>query len=140
MHFGSSLSFFRSLLFCIFFQFFIIANAQFPGAYVSSSNYSGTYNMNNNLVVGSVGGKGGVSSGGSTNYSVPIQVPSGLNGLVPSVSINYSSNNGNGISGYGFCLSATSSIAYDSKGLYYDAVVAAADITNGSPLHWMETA
>ncbi|MFN8262254.1 MAG: RHS repeat-associated core domain-containing protein [Chitinophagales bacterium] len=132
MHFGSSLSFFRSLLFCIFFQFFIIANAQFPGAYVSSSNYSGTYNMNNNLVVGSVGGKGGVSSGGSTNYSVPIQVPSGLNGLVPSVSINYSSNNGNGISGYGFCLSATSSIAYDSKGLYYDAVVAAADITNGS--------
>ncbi len=109
-----------------------ILKAQFPAQYAPSSTYAGTYNIDGNLVVGTVGGSGGASSGGSANYSVPIQVPSGLNGLAPSVSINYSSNNGNGIAGYGFNLSATSSITYEDKGMYYDATVSAADITKGS--------
>lgn len=109
-----------------------ILKAQFPAQYAPSSTYAGTYNIDGNLVVGTVGGSGGASSGGSANYSVPIQVPSGLNGLAPSVRINYSSNNGNGIAGYGFNLSATSSITYEDKGMYYDATVSAADITKGS--------
>ncbi len=60
--------------------------------------------------VGVLAGSGGVS-GGQASYSIPIQVPPGRKGMQPSVSLNYSSSNGNGVAGVGWSLSAGESIS-----------------------------
>jgi RHS repeat-associated protein len=47
----------------------------------------------------------GVSPTGASTYSVPIAVPPGTAGMVPSISLNYSSLNRNGFVGWGWSLS-----------------------------------
>lgn len=51
-----------------------------------------------------------VSSSGAATYSVPIEVPPGVAGMVPSVSLNYNSQAGIGIAGLGWSLDAYSVI------------------------------
>ena len=59
--------------------------------------------------VGALQGSGGVS-GGSATYSIPIQVPPGIAGMQPSISLSYSSRGGNGEMGMGWSLNAGSEI------------------------------
>ncbi|MCJ8270194.1 MAG: hypothetical protein MJK04_12420, partial [Psychrosphaera sp.] len=59
--------------------------------------------------IGSIKGESGIS-GGAANYSVPIQLPPGRAGMQPAVSLNYSSNGGNGLVGQGWSLSAGGAI------------------------------
>ena len=49
--------------------------------------------------------------GGAFSYQLPIAVPSGRNNLTPSVALNYSSQSGIGLAGFGWSLSATGSVA-----------------------------
>ncbi|MBV1909340.1 MAG: VCBS repeat-containing protein [Kangiellaceae bacterium] len=63
-----------------------------------------------NQLIGALQGQAGVS-GGAASYSIPITLPPGRAGMQPSVSLNYSSRNGNGIMGVGWSLSAGSSIS-----------------------------
>ncbi|QDP01563.1 polymorphic toxin type 50 domain-containing protein [Thalassotalea sp. PS06] len=49
--------------------------------------------------------------GGLFNYSIPLQVPIGRRNLAPSVALNYSSQNGNGIAGKGWSISAGESVS-----------------------------
>jgi hypothetical protein len=83
--------------------------------------------------IGVVAGSHGVNLGGNATYTIPIHIPMGINGMQPSVSINYNSGAGNGLLGYGWALSATSSITYDRKNLYHDGVLEPAYINAGSP-------
>ncbi len=50
-------------------------------------------------------------SGGAFSYSIPLSVPPGINGMQPSVSLNYSSQSGLSNAGYGWSMSAGSSIS-----------------------------
>ncbi|NQZ05943.1 MAG: hypothetical protein HRT35_02170 [Algicola sp.] len=60
--------------------------------------------------IGTIKGSTGIS-GGAASYSVPIQLPPGRAGMQPGVSLNYSSNGGNGLVGQGWSLSAGGSIS-----------------------------
>jgi len=51
-----------------------------------------------------VAGQFEVSAAGAASYSMPILVPPGSAGMVPSLSLNYSSQSGNGILGFGWSL------------------------------------
>src|SRR5690554_15806 len=55
-------------------------------------------------------GSAGVSGDGSANYNIPITLPPARGGLAPSLSINYSSNNGIGDLGVGWGLAGIESI------------------------------
>ena len=60
--------------------------------------------------VGALKGSLSVGGDGSASYSVPIDVPKGTGGMEPKLSLNYSSNGGNGIMGLGWSLGGLQSI------------------------------
>ncbi|MCU7796532.1 MAG: hypothetical protein KZQ75_05325 [Candidatus Thiodiazotropha sp. (ex Myrtea spinifera)] len=59
--------------------------------------------------VGAIAGEFSVSSGTAT-YSIPIQMPQGVAGMQPEVSLNYSSQGGNGLLGLGWSLGGLTTI------------------------------
>lgn len=60
---------------------------------------------------GAVGGSFAVDANGQANYSIPIEVPPGVNGVQPSLAISYNSKSGNGLLGVGWNLSGLSAIS-----------------------------
>ncbi|MDR1716872.1 MAG: FG-GAP-like repeat-containing protein, partial [Prevotella sp.] len=70
--------------------------------------------------VGSVSGSLNISPTGGAVYSIPIDVPQGVNGLQPTLSITYNSQTGNGLAGWGCNLSGLSVITRAPKDIYHD--------------------
>lgn len=69
--------------------------------------------------VGKIPVQSGVSSSGGKTYSIPIETAAGWN-FVPSLSISYDSQSGNGVAGYGWNIGGLSSISVRNKNYYYD--------------------
>ncbi|MCC6448844.1 MAG: VCBS repeat-containing protein [Chitinophagaceae bacterium] len=63
-----------------------------------------------------------VSDAGSATYSVPITLPPGIGGMKPDLSINYSSNGGNGLLGIGWAFSGMSVISRGNRTIAQDGV------------------
>lgn len=70
--------------------------------------------------VGRTSGRFNVSRAGSANYSIPIQVPAGINGIEPKLAFNYSSKAGNGQMGIGWDVGGLSKIYRCSKTKAFD--------------------
>lgn len=79
--------------------------------------------------VGTSPGSFSVSESGAATYSLPIQVPPGTAGMQPNLSLNYSSQGGNGHLGVGWSLGGLSSVTRcpttyaqdgDKQGINYD--------------------
>ncbi len=70
--------------------------------------------------VGSTDGSAAVSATGGVSYIIPIDVLKGTNGMEPTISLNYNSQGGEGIAGFGWSLSAYSAIGRQGKRQYYD--------------------
>jgi len=76
--------------------------------------------------VGSLKGSLAVGGDGSSTYSIPIDIPKGTAGMEPKLSLNYSSNGGNGVCGVGWSLGGLQKITRGpssaAKDSYYDPV------------------
>ena len=70
--------------------------------------------------VGSTEGVLDVSPTGGASYTIPIKVPKGINGMEPSVSLNYNSQSGNGIAGWGCNVGGISAITRGMSDIYHD--------------------
>jgi len=64
-----------------------------------------------------------VSATGAATYNIPIAVPPGINGVVPQVALNYNSQGGNGLAGYGWNVSGISSISRIAATQFHDGFV-----------------
>ena len=63
----------------------------------------------------------GTSQTGARTYDIPIDVPSGMNGHQPNISLSYNSQRGNSFMGVGWEISGLSRIVRCEKSLYYDS-------------------
>ena len=83
--------------------------------------------LNTTLQVGRTEGKASVSDLGAAIYQIPIKVVDGTNGMQPQISVDYNSQSGNGIMGYGWTMTGTSCITRVGRNYYFDG--AAGEIT-----------
>ena len=65
---------------------------------LSSTTYAQT------LLAGSVAGQFSVNQNGAATYTLLIQVPPGVTGMQPQLSLNYNSQDGHGLAGVGWSL------------------------------------
>lgn len=70
--------------------------------------------------VGTLGGSVDVGMTGGVVYSIPIEVPMGINGLQPELSLVYNSQSGNGLAGWKWDLAGLSSITRTGRTIYHD--------------------
>jgi RHS repeat-associated protein len=81
-----------------------------------------------------VGGSFSVTASGAFTYSVPIVVPPGIAGMAPTISLDYSSQNGDGMEGIGFTLSGFPAIKRCQQTLAQDNVHGAVTFTSSDKL------
>lgn len=79
--------------------------------------------INTELAVGSTPGKADVNGAGASTYSIPIVIPVGTRGMVPNLTINYTSQGGDGHLGNGWNLGSLSAISRAPKSLHHDGKV-----------------
>ena len=75
------------------------------------------------VVVGAIGGNVDISALGGATYSIPIQIPDGIDGMQPNLSIVYNSQSGNGLLGWGWNIGGLSSITRTGHTNYHDGYV-----------------
>lgn len=80
--------------------------------------------------VGITEGQLSVSLTGSATYSIPFIVPPGINGVKPSIGLNYNSASGNGAAGFGWNISGISGISRIPSTKYHDNNADPVDLDN----------
>lgn len=84
-------------------------------------------------VVGSLDGSFNVNSNGAASYSVPIELPVGIAGLMPEISLNYNSGQMiDGEVGPGWSIGGISAITMVNQNYYYDGRTQALDFDNAN--------
>jgi RHS repeat-associated protein len=73
--------------------------------------------------IGSTDGSLTVSLSGAAQYSIPFIVPPGIKDVEPQISLEYSSQRGNGIAGFGWSLGGVSIITRIPSTLFHDGFV-----------------
>lgn len=81
-------------------------------------------------VVGTLGGTVDVGSMGGAIYSIPLEVPAGINGMQPSLAVTFNSQGGNGLLGWCWDLAGLSAITRTGKTLYHDGAISGADLND----------
>ena len=84
-------------------------------------NYTNTFPpIDYNRPVGAISGSGNVTPSGQAAYTIPIALPPGIKGMVPSLGISYNSGSPDGLLGRGWNIQGISAISRVPKDFYHD--------------------
>lgn len=100
------------------------------GVFPPASGIIGGPSPNDNGVVGAIGGDIDVGLLGSAIYNIPIQLPDGLGGIKPQLSLCYNNQGRNGLMGWGWDLVGISSITRTGATRYHDGFISTVDYTH----------
>lgn len=95
---------------------------------------SGSLQVNTSYPVGSINGTINVGPTGAANYTIPIDIPPGRNGMKPNLSLIYNSQAGDGLLGLGWGLSGLSSITRVPTDFYHEGYIDVVDFDNNDKL------
>jgi len=95
---------------------------------------TGGPNAGDDGVVGSLSGDLSISPAGSANYSIPIDLPPGINGLVPQLALTYNSLGGNGLLGMRWSIAGLSSVRRTGTNIYNDGFIDGVDFDDNDKL------
>ncbi len=105
-----------------------------------------TRTIDKSLPVGTIPGVFEVSNSGAANYIIPIELPAGINGIKPNISIAYNSQGGNGLLGMGWSLEGFSKIMRGGSNIYFNNLLDPLDFDDndnffldGNRLHYDNT-
>ena len=76
----------------------------------------------NDYLVGDLGMACTVSETGAAISTIPIDLPEGINGMQPSLSLVYNSQSGYGMAGWGWSLAGVSAIQRTGRTIYHDGI------------------
>lgn len=79
-----------------------------------------TNDSSQGAVVGSIPGEFAVSPTGAATYTIPIEVPAGINGMQPKIELVYNSQVANGIAGWGWNIGGLSMISRIPRSHFFD--------------------
>lgn len=85
-----------------------------------TAGVTGGPNGSGSGVVGAIGGVVDVGGLGAATYSIPLELPEGIKGIQPNLSITYNSQSGNGLLGWGWTLGGLSAISRVAENLFLD--------------------
>ena len=102
-------------------------------AYLNREHYSNR-DITENPVVRKINGSLNVSSSGAAQYTIPIWVPKGRNGIEPKLSLSYNSQSGPGIAGWGWNLTGLSSISRIPRNKFKDGEFSELEFNNNDIL------
>ncbi len=86
--------------------------------------------LNTSYKVGTTKGVFSTNSLGEATYSIPLDLPPGVAGLMPALSLTYNSFSGAGVAGFGWNISGLSAISRSPKTHYYDASYSGVEISS----------
>lgn len=95
----------------------IIAGTEYYSSEVDPESRS----LNTSYLVGTTNGSFNVNPVGGATYTVPLDLPPGVAGMQPSLSLTYNSLGGSGIAGYGWQLTGISVITRTPQTYFYDS-------------------
>ena len=102
-----------------------------------SITYTSLYNSSNFVKtidltkpVGTIPGLTSTTATGGVSYTIPLDLPVGTNGIKPNISLQYNSQGGNGIAGFGWNISGLSAIGRMGKNIYFNGTVAPVTYTS----------
>ncbi len=109
-------------------------NSQSPGTPVNGSAGLGNVGtvppltiLNSHQPVGALKGQFAVGGDGAATYTIPLDIPKGRAGMEPKLSLNYSSNAGNGPLGVGWSIGGLQKITRGPSSLKKDGIADGAD-------------
>ena len=100
------------------------------GVFPPEEGLTGGPEASSDGVVGAIGGTVDVGLMGAAVYTIPIELPAGINGMQPSLAVTYNSQAGNGLLGWGWDLTGISAITRAGTTLYHDGYMSGADFND----------
>ena len=108
------------------------------GIYPPEAGLTGGPNSADTGVVGAIGGTVDVGPMGAAVYSIPIEVPQGINGMQPHLAITYNSQAGNGLLGWGWDITGLSSVERTGSTRYHDGVTSAVTMNDDTDRYLLD--